>query len=98
MLSFADLSVDAPYGPDTTCFQEPCKSCCCDVHPLGHEDRGLYQPKTATADLTMIPPSGLLRIWRPVAVRKTCSNCSAGGTRDHRVFMCSLPFRLFRTA
>lgn len=32
----------------------------------------------------MIPPSGLLRSCRPVATRKTCSNCSAGGTRDHR--------------
>lgn len=43
MLSFADLSVDAPYGPDRTCFQEPCKPCCCDVHPLGHEDRIMYR-------------------------------------------------------
>lgn len=52
--------------------------------------QGPYKPKTATADLTMIPPSGLLRICgRPVAARKICSNCSAGGTY-HMVFMRSL--------
>lgn len=47
------------------------------------QTRGLYQPKTATVDLMVMPPSGLLRIWRPVAKRKSCINCRAGGTRDH---------------
>lgn len=60
--------------------------------------RGLYQPKAATADLMVMPPSGLLRIWRPVAARNTCNNCSAGGTRDQRVFILCLPFWLFRIA
>lgn len=62
------------------------------------QTRGPYQPKTATADLIVMPPYGLLRICRPVEARNTCSNCSAGGTRDKRLFMLSLPFRRFCAA
>ena len=50
-----------------------------------------YQPKTAMADLTTMPPMRVRRISRPTAARKTCGNWSAGGTRDHRVRVFSRP-------
>ena len=49
-----------------------------------------YQPKAAIADLMAMPPMRVRRISRPMAARKTCGICSAGGTRDHRVRV-SLP-------
>jgi hypothetical protein len=45
-------------------------------------ERRLYQPKTATADLMAMPPMRVRRISRPTAARKTCGNWSAGGTLE----------------
>lgn len=44
-----------------------------------------YQPKTATVDLTSMPPAFVRRIWRPTAMMKTAGNWRAGGTRSQRV-------------
>ena len=55
-----------------------------------------YQPKAAIADLMVMPPMRVRRISRPMAARKTCGICSAGGTRDHRVRVFSRPCRVRR--
>src|SRR5271156_6525774 len=56
-----------------------------------------YQPKAAIADLMAMPPIRVRRISRPMAARKTCGSCSAGGTRDHRVRVIFRPCRVRRT-
>ena len=65
-------------------------------HRTGRIARGLYQPKTAIADLMVMPPVRVRRISRPTAARKTCGNWSAGGTRDQRVRTLSRPCRVRR--
>src|SRR5271163_5172107 len=52
---------------------------------------------TAIADLMAMPPIRVRRISRPMAARKTCGSCSAGGTRDHRVRVIFRPCRVRRT-
>src|SRR5580658_4058001 len=63
---------------------------------LGTGVRRFYQPKAAIADLMVMPPMRVRRISRPMAARKTCGICSAGGTRDHRVRVFSRPCRVRR--
>ena len=43
-----------------------------------------------------MPPMRVRRISRPMAARKTCGSCSAGGTRDHKVLLISRPCRVRR--